>query len=157
MPPFRVLHERELTAARQVAMWKFPDAESCLEVAQANVSFDKRLTWMNWRAIQNDAEADVCMFRLLGSYRDLSYATAWFEAQGFEVHEQFSSANPHIERNGTKRVAAWHSIRKNGPKFPTRGFVRRLLRSIPYSMVINATYSPDGKRLLGVTTSYNTL
>jgi hypothetical protein len=157
VPPFRVLHEREMTAAKQVAMWKFPDAESCLEVAQANVSFEKRLTWMNWRAIQNDAEANVCMFRLLGSYRDLSYATAWFEAQGFEVYEQFSSAIPHIERNGTKRVAATHSIRKHGPKFPTRGPVRRLIRSIPYSMVIDATWSPDGKRLLGVNTSYNTL
>lgn len=156
-PPFRVLHEREMTPAKQVAVWEFPDAESCLKAVPADLSSDERLLWMDWERIQNDAEAEVCMFRLLGSYQDLSHATAWFEAQGFNVHEQFSSANPSVERDGKKRVAAQYSIRKNGPKFPARGAVRRMFRSISYSMSINSTWSPDGKQLLGVTVSYLTL
>ena len=112
---------------------------------------------MNWERIQNEAEAEVCMVRLLGSDHDLSHATAWFEAQGFDVHERFGSANPRVERDGKKRVAAQYSIRKNGPKFPAPGAVRRMFRSIPYSMSINSTWSPHGKQLLAVTVSYLTL
>ncbi|WP_245498952.1 hypothetical protein [Rhizobium leguminosarum] len=102
-------------------------------------------------------EANVCMFRLLGSYEDLSYATDWFKAQGFDVPNAFSSARPYIESDGTQRVVGMYSIRKNGPKFPTQGVVRRAFGSIPYGMSVNATWSKDGKQLLWVNTNYSTL
>lgn len=156
VPPFRVLRERDMTAAKKLAVWELPDVDSCLEEAPAHVSARERLTMMDWRRIENTAQADVCMFRLLEAYGDLSSATAWFEAQGFVVHELFSSATPYVERDGTQRVTATYSIRKNGPKFPTRG-IARLYGSIPYSMSINATWSSDGSQLLGVSTFYNIL
>ncbi|WP_237358592.1 hypothetical protein [Rhizobium etli] len=156
-PPFQVTHRRKLTASQKVAMMDFPDPASCLKRAETDVLSLDRLKEMDWDRIDNEDEADVCMFRLLGSYENLSYATDWFEAQGFRVFDNFSSAHPYIERDGTQRVAAGYSIRKNGPKFPTTGIVRRAFRSIPYSMIVNATWSKDGKRLIGVETNFNTL
>ncbi|TCU20768.1 hypothetical protein EV130_112142 [Rhizobium azibense] len=55
------------------------------------------------------------------------------------------------------RISASYSIRKNGPKFPTRGIVRRAFGSIPYGMSVDATWSKDGQRLLWVETGFSTL
>lgn len=155
-PPFQVMQRRGLTGAHKVALMDFPDPRSCLENAMEELS-PENLKRMDWDRIDNEAEAEVCMFRLLGSYEDISSASDWFEAQGFRVADGFSSALPYVEYDGTLRVSGSYSIRKNGPKFPTRGFVRRLFRSIPYSMNANATWSPDGKQLLGVRITFNTL
>ena len=155
-PPFQVMQRRGLTGTYKVALMDFPDPRSCLGNAMENLS-PEHLIKMDWDRIDNEAEAEVCMFRLLGSYEDMSFATDWFEAQGFQVPNGFSSARPYVERDGTLRVSGSYSIRQNGPKFPTRGFVRRLFRSIPYSMIANATWASDGKQLLGVRITFNTL
>lgn len=155
-PPFHVMQRRGLTGAHKVALMDFPDPRSCLENVVEELS-PENLKRMDWARIDNEAEAEVCMFRLLGSYEDMSSATDWFEAQGFRVPDDFSSARPYIDRDGTLRVSGLYSIRENGPKFPTRGFVRRLFRSISYSMSTDATWSSDGKQLLGVRIVFNTL
>lgn len=156
-PPFRAEYKRELTASQRVAMMDFPDPVSCLRKAETDDLSKDRLKEMDWERIDNDEEANVCMFRLLGSYEDLSYATDWFKAQGFDVPNAFSSARPYIESDGTKRVVGMYSIRKKGPKFPTKGIFRRAFKSIPYGMAVNATWSKDGKQLLWVNTDYSTL
>ncbi|MGO6943145.1 hypothetical protein [Rhizobium johnstonii] len=156
-PPFRVRFEREMTASKKVAMMDFPDPASCLKEAEADDLSTDRLKEMDWDRIDNTDEAEVCVFRLLGSYENLSYATDWFEAQGFYVHPNFSSARPYVELDGTLRVTGVHSIRKDGPKFPTTGIIRRAFRSIPYSMSVDATWSKDGKQLLWVKTGFSTL
>ncbi|PLP56228.1 hypothetical protein CYK37_27200 [Mesorhizobium loti] len=155
-PPFHVMGRRGLTGAHKVALMDFPDPHSCLENAMEELS-PENLKRMDWDRIDNEAEAEVCMFRLLGSYEDMSSATDWFEAQGFRVPDGFSSARPYADRDGTLRVSGSYSIRKNGPKFPTRGFVRRLFHSIPYGMNADATWSSNGKQLLGVRITFNTL
>ncbi|TCU10038.1 hypothetical protein EV132_12229 [Rhizobium sullae] len=156
-PPFQVQFKRPLTASQKVAMMDFPDPGSCLRKSETEGLPLDRLKEMDWDRIDNKDEADVCMFRLLGSYPNLSYATDWFEAQGFDVSANFSSARPNIEQDGTQRVSAGYSIRKNGPKFPTTGIVRRAFRSIPYGMSVNATWSKDGQQLLWVETGFSTL
>lgn len=156
-PPFRVEYERELTASQKVAMMDFPDPVSCLRKAETDDLSIDRLKEMDWDRIDNDEEANVCVFRLLGSYENLSYATGWFKAQGFDVPEKFSSSHPYTERDGTQRVTGMHSIRKNGPKFPAKGVVRRAFRSIPYGMSVDATWSKNGKHLLWVKTRFSTL
>ncbi|MGR9276147.1 hypothetical protein ACU8KI_16210 [Rhizobium leguminosarum] len=156
-PPFRAEYKRELTASQKVAMMDFPDPVSCLRKTETGDLSTDRLKEMDWERIDNDEEASVCMFRLLGSYEDLSHATDWFKAQGFDVPNAFSSARPYIESDGTQRVVGMYSIRKNGPKFPTKGVVRRAFGSIPYGMSVNATWSRDGKQLLWVNTNYSTL
>ncbi len=156
-PPFHVRFEREMTASKKVAMMDFPDPASCLKKAETDDLSTDRLKEMDWDRIDNADEAEVCMFRLLGSYENLSYATDWFEAQGFDVPPNFSSARPYIDLDGTQRVTGGYSIRKNGPKFPTKGVIRRAFRSIPYGMSVDATWSKDGKQLLWVQTGFSTL
>lgn len=156
-PPFQVRFKRPLTASQKVALMDFPDLESCLKKAETDGLSIDRLKEMDWDRIDNKDEADVCMFRLLGSYPNLSYATDWFEAQGFDVSDDFSSAHPYIERDGTQRITGGYSIRKHGPKYPTKGIVRRAFGSIPYGMSVNATWSKDGRQLLWVQTDFSTL
>ncbi|MGO7050353.1 hypothetical protein ACCT07_34540 [Rhizobium johnstonii] len=156
-PPFHVRFEREMTASQKVAMMDFPDPASCLKEAETDDLSTDRLKEMDWDRIDNEDEAEVCVFRLLGSYENVSYATDWFKAQGFDVPNAFSSARPYIESDGTQRVVGMHSIRKKGPKFPTTGVVRWAFASIPYGMSVNATWSKDGKQLLWVNTYFSTL
>ncbi|MCJ8517318.1 phosphoglycerol transferase MdoB-like AlkP superfamily enzyme [Pseudorhizobium tarimense] len=47
-PPFQVLHEREMTAAKKVAMLDFPDAQSCLEESASDAIPSERLKMMDW-------------------------------------------------------------------------------------------------------------
>jgi hypothetical protein len=134
----------------------FPDVASCLS-RNADKASPNYLEQMDWDRINNVSEAEVCMFRLLASYKNISHATKWFEAQGFTVPKSFSSARPNISYDGTQHVHGSYSIRKNGPKFPTRGVFRRLFGSIPYGMNSASTWSKDGTQLLRVDISLNIL
>lgn len=163
-PPFRARRARDFTVAHRLAVARFPDAESCLTRSPDSLSAEyldrigfSYLEWIDWTEIDRDAEAEVCIFRLLASYPDISYATGWLQAQGLAVGQGFSSANPYVERDGALRVTGTWSIRRHGPKFPTHGMISRALGSIPYGMSANATWSSDGKQLLGVKIGYSTL
>ncbi|BBD35586.1 hypothetical protein Amn_04660 [Aminobacter sp. Y103A] len=147
---------RKMSAARKVALMDFPDVASCLS-RNADKASPNYLEQMDWDRINNVSEAEVCMFRLLASYKNISHATKWFEAQGFTVPKSFSSARPNISYDGTQHVHGSYSIRKNGPKFPTRGVFRRLFGSIPYGMNSASTWSKDGTQLLRVDISLNIL
>lgn len=158
-PPFRIPSSppnKTLTAFQKVALLDFPDPASCLQDGAGDLS-PESLKRMDWDKIDNDAEAQVCIFRLLGSYEDLSHETGWFESQGLHVSDGWSSARPFKDSDGTLRVTGSWSIRENGPMYPTKGIIRRLFRSIPYGMGINASWSGDGKTLLHVTIGFSTL
>lgn len=147
---------RRLTAAHKVALMDFPDVASCL-TRDADETSPNYLEQLDWDRINNSSEAEVCTFRLLASYENLSHATKWFEAQGFKVPDHFSSARPYVGFDGNLRVHGSYSIRENGPKFPTQGIFRRAFLSIPYSMSSATTWSKDGTRLLAVEVGFNTL
>lgn len=156
-PPFAMQYEHQMTIRMKVAMMDFPDPESCLERdARHNVTED--LKRLDWDRIDTPPEATVCIFRLLGSYGDISRSEEWLEAQGFRMSGKgFSAESPYVERDGSKRVVAYWSIRQDGPRFPTRGPVRRTFYSIPHSMVVNTTWSSDGQTLQYVELGFNTL
>jgi hypothetical protein len=106
---------------------------------------------MDWDRITTDAEAEVCLFRLLAALPDgMTGFTAFAQAQGFSVSDtSFNPVRPSVERGGSLRVTAHWSISRNGPKYPGGGF-DRMLRSLAYGMDFNATYSSDGWHLLYV-------
>lgn len=157
VPPFATQYEHQMTTRMKVAMMDYPNPLACLEGdAEANVKED--LKRLDWDRIETPAEATVCIFRLLGSFGDISRSDEWLEAQGFRVGRPgFNAEKPYVERDGLKRVAASWSIRENGPRFPTRGLLRRKLYSIPYGMNVNTTWSSDGQTLLYVELGFNTL
>ena len=155
-PPYKVQFERENTARLKVALMDFPDTRSCLDKSVTEPK-GEALKLMDWEKIDNSIEARVCVFRLISSYGDSSKATEWLEAQGFHSVNSFSSTTPHIRRDGTLAIHAVWSIRNNGPKFPTRGLIRRKFASIPYGMSVTTNWSDDGTELLSVGISMNTL
>ena len=146
--PYTYLQKRDFTVHHKIALLKFPDANSCLVDGIDDLS-PENLKKMDWTKIENSEEAEVCGFRLLGSNPDISYATDWFLAQGMTISDQMSSAKPHKETNGNLRVNAGWSISENGYKFAPPGPLLRLITLIPpYTMTVNATWSPDGQRLV---------
>ena len=149
-PPFRVRHEREMTRDAIAALHKFPDPQSCLE-SGADARRREDLVRMDRDRIVSDGDARVCIFRLLHEWGGVAEAADWLREQVFAVGANFSSDRPHVERDG-----AW-SVNRNGPRFPTTGFARRILAAIPYSMSVDATYSPDGKTLRFASIGYTTL
>jgi len=153
VPPYHYKRERDFTVFHKVALLKFPDAKSCLPGDIGDLS-PETLKHMDWNKIESTAEAEVCGFRLLGSNPDISYATEWFGAQGMTVPDAFSSATPYKERNGELRVYAKWSVSENGYKFSRPGPLRRLVFFTPYAMTINATWSPDGKKLTDFDVSF---
>lgn len=146
----------ELGIFQKVALRDFPDADSCMKGGDySSKKFDPLN--LDWNKINNKLEAEVCTFRLLKTLGGIENATPWLEAQGFKSSKNFSSEMPYKTNYGTLSVQGSHSIRKNGPKFPTSGFIRRAYRSIPYSMSIVTEWSVDGKELLYVRYSFKTL
>jgi hypothetical protein len=157
VPPFATRYEHQMTTRVKVAMLDYPDPESCLEEG-ARPEMTEDLKRLDWDRIKTPAEATVCIFRLLGSYGDISRSEAWLMAQGFRLSGPgFNAEKPYVDRDGTKRVdAGWH-IREKGPLFPTRGMLRRALYSIPYGMSVYTTWRADGQTLLYVHLSFSTL
>ncbi len=145
----------ELGIFQKVALRDFPNAQSCMKGRDyASNKFDPLN--LDWNRINNKSEAEVCTFRMLKTLGGIENATPWLEAQGFKA-SNFNSKMPNKTSRGTLSVQGSHSIRKNGPKFPTSGLIRRAYRSIPYSMSIVTEWSIDGKELLYVRYSFSTL
>lgn len=151
-------YARPLTADYRLALARFPDPAACLQPGADPATADG-LALMDWDRITTKEEAEVCIFRLLASYPNgMADFTAFAEAQGFGISDKhFNPANPYVELDGTLRVTGYWSLRHKGPKFPTRGLLTRILHAVPYGMDVNATYTPDGKRLLHVEVGFLTL
>lgn len=155
-PAFQVQYERQMNSDLARGLRKFPDVQSCLERG-ANATRHDDLVRMDWDKIATNGDAKICMFRLLHEWGGVTEAASWLEAQGFRVGESFSSKAPYVGRDGTLRVDGGWSIKTFGPRFPTSGVIRRILRATPYGMNVNATYSSDGQELLYLDIGYSTL
>jgi hypothetical protein len=155
-PQFQVKYDHQMTDKIENALRKFQNAQSCLEEG-ANGTRRAELVRMDWDKISNEADATVCSFRLLHGWGGVSEAAAWMEAQGFRTGEHFSSKKPHVETDGTLRVDGYWSIKDNGPKFPTTGFVRRALYASAYLTSIEATFDSEGKNLIYLRISNSSL
>ena len=155
-PAFSVRYDHEMNTGVKRAMRRFPDAQSCLKPG-AEASKRQDLVKMDWDLISTSGEAKVCMFRLLHGWGGVEQAADWLQAQGFRVGKTFSSQAPYVSRDGLLRVDGGWSIKQNGPRFPTTGYVRRILHAVPYGMSVQATYSSDGRELLFLELSSSTL
>ena len=155
-PPFVVQYDHQMNVALRRAMLRFPDAQSCLQDgARAEVRDD--LLAMDWDRIRNGSDAEVCIFRLLHGWGGVGEAQSWLEAQGFRVGDGSSSERPHETRHGMLSVHGGWSIRNNGPRFPTRGPIRRAFAATPYGMSVTTKFDAEGAELLHVDIQFSTL
>lgn len=161
-PPFEreydgTKYARPMTASYRLALWRFPDRASCIH-AGANPATAEGLAHLDWERIALAEEAEVCLFRVIsGLPNGMADFTAFAKAQGFSLSEDnFNPMNPYVEEDRSLRVTGYWSLRQDGPKFPTRG-LGRIMAMVPYGMDVNATFSPDGHRLLFVGVSFQVL
>jgi hypothetical protein len=155
-PPYATQFEREMTLGTRLIARQFPDAQSCLEEG-ADATRHADLTRMDWDKIWTTTEAEVCIFRLLAALGRIEDFRVFSEAQGFRISETGSNPEkPYVERDGSLSVTVTWSIRKKGPKFPTRGPVRYLV-AVPHSMGVDVTWEPDRTTLRHVNIFFNTL
>lgn len=156
-PAFNTEFERDMTARMKIAMMDFPDPQSCVDQDAGNVTPGK-LVALDWDKIGSQAEANVCIFRLLATYGDVSMSGEWFEGQGFRTSTGgFSAKRPNVNRDGTLRVHAGWSIREKGLRYKPRNFFIRAFASMANAMSIYTAWSSDGKTLLWVNLSFSTL
>lgn len=156
-PEYAFRFERQMTADMKLALLKFPSPESCVADDVALVE-PNTLVKINWDTIETYNEANICVFRLLSTYGDISKSGEWFEGQGLRnARDGYNAENPYVERDGSLRVAAYWSIKDEGPLFPASGTFRYIVASIPYSMTINATWTEDGETLKWIEIGANTL
>lgn len=156
LPPFVANSRRGLSVQQKVAMLDFPDARSCLTQAERERETPDN-SRMDWDLIDNSAEAEVCTFRLMSAYGGINSASKWFEAQGFKPGNIFSPTHPYTRPVDHLSISAGYSIKENGPKFPTKGYIRRWFGSIPYGMSVNTEWTLDGTTLNKVRVSFSTL
>lgn len=154
-PPFVANSRRGLSVQQKVALLDFPDARSCLTQAERERETPDN-SRMDWDLIDNSAEAEVCTFRLMSAYGGINSASKWFEAQGFKPQRIFTPTDPHPRPVDHLSISAGYSIKENGPKFPTKGYIRRWFGSIPYGMNVETEWTLDGTTLNKVRVSFST-
>lgn len=155
-PPYSGPDGRAFDPYTLAALRRFPDAQSCLKEG-ADATQPNDLLQMDWDRIERDAEASVCVFRLLAALGSVDKFTAFAEAQGFGVSDSgFNPASPFVERDGSLKVSAGWSIRAKGPRYPSTGLVRYFL-AVPYGMSVDATWAADRRTLLWVNIGFSTL
>ncbi|MGK7651380.1 hypothetical protein ACSQ76_02790 [Roseovarius sp. B08] len=137
-------------------MRHFPDPQSCLREG-SDATERQDLLQMDWDRIDTIGDAKVCIFRLLHVWGGADAAALRLEAQGFRVGTGAGVYQPHRTHDGKLRVGGGWSIRRNGPRFPTTGVIRRSLRATPCGMRVSATFSGDGAELLYVSINFSTL
>lgn len=158
VPPYTTRYARQMNDRAEKVASRFSSPQACLP-SESDASKQARLYAIDWDRIQTTTEAEVCMFRLLSALGGIEEFTGFMEAQGFRISlDSFSPENPFVEsRDSALRATASWSVRENGPKYPTRGLLRRVIASIPYGMSTNVWYSPDGSKVLGVRITHSTL
>ena len=155
-PPFKTKAHGGPAPAVRLAMHDFPDAASCL--VPGALPSGEGLRQMNWKSIGSIDEAEVCMFRLIASYGDLSNASEWLEAQGFRSSSTANSSTPAgSSLDQTLHVQATWPIKLKGHPFRQSGVLARLTDWIPYALSVDTSWSADGTDLLSVDLIYLSL
>jgi len=159
-PPFVPYGREGLTTAHKAALGRFPDLDACL------FSWGERPLWdtlpreeilrsFAWREIQTDAEAEVCLFRVLSNIGSPEDGEKWLQAQGFRT-SFFAPGEPAAFNLKYGVQASW-SIRAFGPKFQTKFFLSSILPTLAYGMTVSAVWYPETRQLVNVRVTYSTL
>lgn len=145
---------RPFTVSQRAALKKFPDVASCIESKSSNPTTEQ-LMQMDWSKMKNDAQVEICTFRILSTLGDISQATPWLEQQGFtNSSSQWTSNHPYVGSGDRLSVSGNWNTRENGLRWPESGLKRKILSLPimwpPYGTSISTTWSQDGTELLYV-------
>lgn len=86
------------------ALRSFPDVRSCLTEEERGKS-QPDLRQMDWGAIGNIREIEVCVFRIASSIEDIETIILWLRHHGFEVREmQRRMSDTYVPRYETESI-----------------------------------------------------
>lgn len=148
LPDFGAMRQTE---GRQEAIEEFPDLQSCLSTEGATEG-DADLKAINWAAIDNDDEAEICLFRIVKQMKGPDEFLQWLLFHEFKTSGPFSQGmRLTIMRDfgyepGPDILAyagVWR-LDDDFPKYPTWGPWRHFMRWYAYSQTFSATWFPDG-------------
>lgn len=66
---------------------RYPDIRSCLENSEKKET-SPDLGKFDWKAMENEFDVEVCMFRLLSSIANVERSKKWLELQGFNIDDE---------------------------------------------------------------------
>lgn len=115
---------------------EFSSVLDCLERAERKKE-KPDLTKVDWRAIDNDKDAAVCLFRIASCYMTPNDMESWMKAQGFTVNKGYVGVKKRLAFNGN-----WDA-KKNGVLFSSNWFVWLYMKLIVYSTSFGLTYDKD--------------
>ena len=120
------------------ALVKFPDAQSCLD-QNANTSIGVDLTRVDWTLITNQAQAEVCFFRISNALGDPTRTVRWLEILGFSAYETQNPKGHYLE-GWTTVHANW----KGDGISPFQSLSFKLEESLTYAFGLGIDFDPKG-------------
>ncbi|MEH6548213.1 MAG: hypothetical protein V7701_17390 [Sneathiella sp.] len=155
----------DITEGRAEAIEAFPDVQSCLKPAPEDTAKDiPALYHIDWNKIDNDDEAEICLFRIFKELGNPESVIGWLKYQGFKTWgpiKQGSSATTmrrfgfDIRSNLDGYGGSWSLENDQFPKYPTSGLWRYFIRWRAHAQTVAAIWFPDGK-LMRVSIGYIT-
>lgn len=143
----------DITEGRAEAIEAFPDVQSCLKPAPEDTAKDiPALYHIDWDKIDNDDEAEICLFRIFKELGTPETVIGWLKYQGFEtrgaVEVRGGSSMLHFgyeRRAMTIANGGFWSLEGQYPKWPASGVMRYLRRWSGTSQSVSTQWFPDGK------------
>lgn len=141
-----------MTDGRIDAISKFPDLRSCL-ITTGMPGYDLDLKKIDWAKLDNDDEAEICLFRIVKNMSGPEEFLQWLQFHGFETWGPIGQGRvPQVMKDfGYETVpdilgygGDW-KLDEEFPKYPTWGLWRHFIRWRAYIQRFNAQWFPDGK------------
>lgn len=119
---------------------KFSSVQDCLQRAERRKA-QPDLTKIDWRGIDTNEDAAVCLFRIASSYATPKDMENWMNEQGFKT----TIIVPPASGKDKIIVSGNWNTEKNGSKFYSNWFVRAWIYLFAYGESYSATYDENNK------------
>jgi len=97
------------------AIWKYPDARSCLTSEEAK-SENPNLLQIDWARVGTGAGEEVCAFRIFSSLGSVDLIETWLSYHEFRYSDQYrigsKKFNPRYASQPVSQIMGWWSVEK---------------------------------------------
>lgn len=121
---------------------RYPDVRACLSASERDV-VRPDLTKLDWRAMRDTADAEICVFRVADSYEGPNELEAWLLHQGFAASEISKTEASHTD--GAWLNATW-DVKENGTLLRMANLLERfVIARTAYALNITVRYTKSAQ------------
>lgn len=120
---------------------RFPMVRDCLIEAE-RLNPEPDLAAIDWDQIDNDEQAEVCLFRVASSYGDAGAMEAWFKAQGLRLHTRADGSFLRVPIYG---VAGGRLIDEQGALYSSGWLNDLIIRIFAHAVTLSVSYTEDNQ------------